>query len=94
MQEPKVYKLKHPIDEGSNRITELTVQPPKAKHLRNLPANGPHTMSDNFKLISQLTGQSDFVVGELSMDDLAGVRAIVDSFMDIGPAIGDTPSPS
>jgi hypothetical protein len=71
--------LKHPIKFGSEMITELTFRKPKAKDFRSFPAGTP-TMGDILTLVGHLANQPDTVVDELSVEDMAAVSKVIDSF--------------
>lgn len=63
-----IYKLKEPIQFGSETITEFELQRPKAKHIRNMPMKP--TMGDMIDVVGKLAAQPKKVVDELSQDDL------------------------
>lgn len=88
------YTLRTPIPFGSLTITELSLRRPMAKDMRSLPADGLRTVDDMLLLVGRLSGQPPVVIDELSLEDLAGVSAIVAGFTQSGPATGDEPSPS
>ena len=75
----KVLKLREPIKHGSEIISELTIQKPKAKHIRGLP-QAPNT-GDVLNLGGKLCGQPPSVIDELCIEDTQDLLEIVESFM-------------
>ncbi len=73
-----ILKLIKPIEFGSEEITELELIEPKAKHIRKLPANP--TTDDVLKIIGQLSNQSDSVIDEISLKDVARLSEFVEVF--------------
>lgn len=87
-QGPKTIKLTSPIQWGSEMIFELTVQKPKAKHVRNLPAE-PKT-GDLLDLAASLCGLTPRAVDELSIEDMTALMEVVGSFLSSGRKIGSS----
>lgn len=83
---PQTLKLKAPIQNGSELITELTIQTPKAKHIRNLP--GAPKTGDLLDLAGALCGHPPSVINELSIEDTMALLEVVGNFMDVGPKTG------
>lgn len=89
MSEKQVtIKLQQPIVFGSETIFELTLHPPKAKHLRGLSLN--MNMDDMFNLAGKLSGQPNSVIDELSITDMQTVTQAISNFLDNGLLIGKT----
>jgi hypothetical protein len=86
-QGPKTVKLKTPVTWGSEVIFELTVQKPKAKHVRNLPAE-PKT-GDLLDLAASLCGQTPRLIDELSIEDMTALMEVVGSFLGGGLKTGN-----
>lgn len=85
--EPVTIKLQKPVHHGSETISELVVQRPKAKHLRMLPAQ-PKT-GDVLDLAAKLCGQPPSVIDELEMEDTSALLEVVGNFMEPGQKIGN-----
>lgn len=62
-----VLPLSRPIQFGETKITEFHLDEPRAKHLRDFPANPK--MDDILKVVGSLAQQPDSVIDELSMKD-------------------------
>lgn len=91
MSEPiKSYKLAHPIQHGSETITELVVEArPKAKAFKGIPADG--IMLDHmFLLLGRITAQPPSVIEELDSEDLFGAVGMVNDFLPNSLATGDS----
>lgn len=82
----KTVKLKDPIQFGSETISELVLQKPKAKHFRALPTQ-PDT-GDILNLAGKLCGQPPSVIDELSIEDMAAVMEAVSDFLPSSLATG------
>lgn len=89
---PKTLKLKSPVQWGSEVIFELTVQKPKAKHVRHLPAE-PKT-GDLLDLAANLCGQTPRMIDELSIEDMTSLMEVVGGFLGNGPKTGESASAS
>ena len=87
-QQPTVIKLQQPILFGSESIKELTLQPPKAKHYRGMPAD--MGMDEMLTLAGRLSGQPNTVIDELSIDDMQTVMENISHFLANGPPTGKT----
>lgn len=84
--EPRILKLKDPIQFGSETIGELRIRVPKAKDIRGLPKD-PDT-GDILNLAGRLCGQPPTVIDELSIHDVGELMEIVGNFMEPGQATG------
>lgn len=92
--EPRVVKLKAPIEFGSQRIEELTFRPVVGKDLRSLRISAGLEIDAMLVLAGRLCGQPDPVIDKLSGDDLEEVLAIAADFMPGSRRTGGTPSGS
>lgn len=63
-----VYKLKEPIQHGSETIAEFTLDKPKAKHIRKMPAKPG--MDAVLNIIGKLANQPNSVIDELGFEDM------------------------
>ena len=82
MGEPiKRLKLEHPIQHGSEKITELTVgRRPKAKDFKGIPAQD--ILFDHMLvLLGKITGQPPSVIEELDSEDLIPAISLVNDFL-------------
>lgn len=73
-------KLREPIQFGSETISAMTLQKPKAKHLRGMNLTDMK-MDDFLNLIGKLSGLTDSQVGEMALDDLYEVIEVVTPFL-------------
>jgi len=79
-------KLEEVIQFGSETISELELQKPKAKHFRTLPQEP--TTGDLLDLAGRLCGQPPKVMDELSIGDMKKVLEAVAGFLGAGPETG------
>lgn len=89
MSEPKVIKLKEPIQFGSETITELRLRKPKAKDFR--PMGEKRTLGEILDLAGRLCGQPKAVIDELSVEDMWEVSKTIEGFMPAGLEAGSEP---
>ena len=82
----KTYKLKHPIQFGSEMITELTFRRPTAGDMMDISANPG--MADMIKLASKVSGTEMAKVRMLDIEDTLAVVEIVGGFFPNGQATG------
>lgn len=78
--------LEDPIQFGSELVSALELQKPKAKHFRHLPAE-PST-GDMIDLAGRLCGQPPKVMDELSITDMKRVLEAVAGFLGVTPETG------
>lgn len=90
MNETKTLKLRQPITWGSDVISELEVKTPKAKHVRNLPAEPK--AGDLLDLAASLCGQTPRMIDELSIADMNALLEVVGSFLSDGRETGSSAS--
>ena len=72
-------RLEEPVQFGSETISELELQKPKAKHFRTMPAEP--TTGDLLDLAGRLSGQPPKVIDELSIGDMKKVLETVAGFL-------------
>lgn len=81
----KTITLLHPVTIGDRTIAELTIQKPKARHLRGITIGySGMDMDTILNLAATLTGQLPAVIDELEVDDLAALGAAVIDFLPSG----------
>lgn len=73
-----IYPLLKSIKQGSEVITEFRLDEPRAKHIRNMPANP--TTGDSLDIIADLAAQAPSVIDELSLKDLTRLSEFVELF--------------
>lgn len=85
-----VIKLSEPIEANGEIITEITLQQPRAKHMRGLPV-GAISMGALLNLASEVSGVPPSSMDKLTGGDAMKVVEAVGNFLAGGP--GETPSP-
>lgn len=90
MAAEKIYILKKPVTVASQTITELTFREPVAKDIKGLDLESS-TADGKLTLLGRLSGQSDFVIDSLSLVDVGGAWATVESFLSGGDEGGNEP---
>jgi hypothetical protein len=70
------YTLKHPTKFGSEEIFELEVTKPTPKILKRYDLTNL-TMTDQIKLLADITGQTAPFIEILDLDDFMGVNNIL-----------------
>lgn len=89
MKDAIVYKLKTPVELGSETITEIRVGKIKGKHMRSLPADPKsYTMGTMMDLASKVVGESSAVLDEMDSEDLMEVIGLVGEALGAGPTTG------
>lgn len=84
-----IYKLKTPIEMGSETITEIEIGDIKGKHMRNLPGDPKlYNMGVIMELASKVTKQPGAVLDEMDCEDLLEVCGIVGERLGAGQKIG------
>jgi len=63
-----IIPLKSPFNYGERKVSELLLDEPRAKHLRQMSAEP--TMDDIMNVVAQLAGEADSLIDELSMGDI------------------------
>ena len=91
MAAKRSYTLKHPVQIGSETITELHIGAVKGKHMRSLPADPKsYTVGTMMELAQKITGQPSVVFDEMDQEDLQEVLEIVGEQFGTGPGTGGT----
>lgn len=88
--EPKVITLIEPITIGDEKIVQLIIEPPRAKHLRELPV-GHLTMDALLNIAGACSGMPPSSMDQLMAGDAMRVAEAMGNFLAGGP--GETPSP-
>lgn len=73
-----ILPLSAPVTFGEDTITELLLDEPKAKHIRNLP--GDPIVDDVLKICADLAHQPDSVIDELNMKDVGKLTDYFEAF--------------
>ena len=92
----QVIELTYPFewDNQDEKITEIEIPRPKAKHIRgmNFKKIESGDADEVLKLIQKLTGHPPKLIDRLDIIDIQKIGDVISSFLDSGPAIGQTPS--
>lgn len=88
--EAKVITLTEPITIGEDKIAQLIIEPPRAKHLRALPV-GNFTMGALLNLAGECSGIPPSSMDQLLAGDAMRVAEAMGDFLAAGP--GEKPSP-
>ena len=70
----KIIKLKHPINFGDLKVTEITIQRPKTKDFIAVGTNPVDSAAADAALLSSLSGLPIEAVGQIDIDDLSRIR--------------------
>lgn len=73
-----ILPLTKPITFGDEKISELLLDEPKAKHIRSLP--GDPLVDDVLKICADLAHQPDSVIDELCMKDVGKLTDFFEAF--------------
>jgi hypothetical protein len=71
-KEPVTVKLLYPVKHGAEEITEVTIKPPKGKHLRKYVRQNM-SFDDMLNLAGKLSGVSAVVFDEMEAEDCGSV---------------------
>lgn len=85
-------KLKFPIKDGSETISELKFRQATAKDMGKLKMGGDQRLEDYFWMASRLTGQRTDVIEKLSPYDILEVAGYLGECMGDGQPTGEKPS--
>ena len=86
-----IYTLKHPVEIGSETITEVRIGRMKGKHMRQLPADkSEYTMGVIMDLAAKMMGESSVLLDEMDAEDLTEVCEIVGERFASGRQTGET----
>lgn len=84
----KVLTLKHPFDFGDRKITELTFNRLKGKHLKKLPASP--AMGDMMELASKSATEAPAIFEEMDAEDVGACLEIVGDFIGASRPTGES----
>ena len=87
-KQPITVKLQDPIEFGSETISELILQVPKAKHIKTINVQNP-SIADILKIASKLSLVSEAALDELTIDDMVAVSDAVGNLLGSGLEIGE-----
>lgn len=76
---PITVKLDEPIRFGAETISEITLKPPKAKHIKHINPKTA-TLGDLLQIASKVSGVSMAVLDEMSMSDTTKVGEAVGEY--------------
>lgn len=79
--------LKHPIEWGSETITQLRFMSPKGKHFKKMPME-PKNFGDIFPFVAATCDQPAAVLDELEAEDIMQVMDLIGGFIPGGPETG------
>lgn len=84
-----VVKLRHPVQNGSETVAELSFRRPRAKDWRGVDMVTPAVRFDSLLLLAErLSGQTTHVIDSLEQDDFQEVLSVVAGFTQGGPPTG------
>lgn len=91
MTDKSVYTLKHPVQIGTETISQVKFGKIKGKHMRSLPGvKEAYTMGTIMDLAAKVMGESSAVLDEMEAEDVMGVCEIVGEMLGAGQTIGET----
>lgn len=91
MTDNSKYTLKHPVQIGTETITEVKFGKIKGKHMRSLPGvKEAYTMGTIMDLAAKVMGESAAVLDEMEAEDVMEVCERVGEMLGAGPATGET----
>lgn len=79
---PKTIKLTYPVEFDNQTIEEITLQRPKGKHLKKMPATPG--MNDLLALASRVSGLAPVIFDELDGVDVTAVCEAIGDFLSDG----------
>lgn len=77
-------QLTTPIDAHGSQVTQLTMRPPKAKELRDLPIKQNMVMGDLYGVAAACADVPPSSIDQLDAGDLMKVMEVVGSFLGLG----------
>ncbi|MTI13364.1 phage tail assembly protein [Sansalvadorimonas verongulae] len=92
MPTAKTVTLQHPVTVGETTVTEVVIQPIKAKHLRGVTLSGDMSIDDLLMIAGRASGQSSLIIDELHAVDVFEVGDVITDFLDVGDTTGPTGS--
>lgn len=78
----QVVKLKYPVTQGSQTTEEVTVDRPKAKHMRGI--KDITSIDGSLAMISKVINQPPSFVDELDAADIEQISEVMESFLQPG----------
>lgn len=91
MNTKHVYKLKKPLEWGSETITELSFKEPCIGDIKFMKLDSI-TLDDILKLASKLSAQSQEIINRLSIEDGMGVAELLGNFLNPSQKTGKVQS--
>ena len=88
---PIVIKLEHPVQYGSELISEVRFGMPKGKHLRLLKMDGGSPSADSLEFLAGLAGQPPSVFDEMALTDIQRCTEILGKLFQPSPPTSKTP---
>lgn len=85
----KEYKLKTPIQFGSEKIESLKFRKPIAKDFRDMPMNPK--IGDMLNVAAKISDNPPSIIDQLTPADMQEVLKVVGEFMEVGQPIGVQP---
>lgn len=82
--EAKVIMLTEPIEIAGEKVAQIVIDPPRAKHLRSLPV-GHLTMGQLIDLAGECSGTPPSSMDQLTGGDAMRVAEAVGDFLAVGP---------
>jgi hypothetical protein len=79
---PKTLKLNFPVEFDQQTYHELTIQRPKGKHLKKMPADPG--IKDMLALASRCSGIPPMIFDELDGSDVTNVCEAIGDFLTVG----------
>lgn len=77
---PAIVMLKHPVDFGSQRITQLEFRRGKLADIKGMKLSGEMPTEHLITIASRMSGQTTQVIDRLDVDDAGEVMAIAIDF--------------
>ena len=75
------YKLKYPIQIGSELIADIKIKRPKGKHFRKMRALGKDmSFADVLDMIASLAGLAPSVIDEMDIEDVTALGELMNGF--------------
>jgi len=86
-KEPKVFKLSEPVEVGGATIEEITIKPPKGKHIKKVDPNNLN-METLLDIAGKCSGHAPSVFDELDAGDCIAICGVVGDFLGSGLETG------
>lgn len=78
----KVITLQYPVEYGSQTISEVTIERPKAKHMRGI--KDIQSIDGSLAMIAKVINQPPSFVDELDAADIEQISGVMESFLQPG----------